>query len=38
VKLAFDYVHVSNAGMSEPQWQNKAIDAVGPQVGVGYRF
>lgn len=38
LRASFDYAHVSNAGLSEPQWQNKAIDAVGPKIGVGYRF
>jgi len=38
VRLSCNYVHVSNAALSEPQHQNKAIDALGPQVGVGYRF
>lgn len=38
LRLSCDYIHVSNAGLSEPQWQNKAIDAVGPEIGVGYRF
>ncbi|MDE1171198.1 MAG: acyloxyacyl hydrolase [Verrucomicrobium sp.] len=32
------YTHFSNAGLSEPAHPNRAIDAVGPQVGVGYRF
>lgn len=37
-RLACDYMHVSNAGMSEPEHQNEAIDALGPKVSVGYRF
>ena len=32
------YTHVSNAGLSEPQNGNRAIDALGPQVSLGRRF
>ncbi len=38
LRLACDYMHVSNAGLSEPEHQNKAIDALGPKLSVGYRF
>lgn len=38
VRLACDYMHVSNAGLSEPEHENKAIDALGPKLSVGYRF
>ncbi len=38
LRLSADYVHVSNAGLSEPDHQNRAIDAVGPKLGIGYRF
>lgn len=38
LRLACDYMHVSNAGLSEPAHQNKAIDALGPKISVGYRF
>lgn len=37
-RLSCDYVHVSNAGLSEPDHENMAIDALGPKVSVGYRF
>jgi opacity protein-like surface antigen len=37
-RLGVEYRHVSNAGMSEPRFQNNAIDALGPQVTVGYAF
>jgi hypothetical protein len=32
------YTHFSNAGLSEPERKNRAIDAAGPEVAVGYRF
>lgn len=38
VRMACDFMHVSNAGLSEPEHQNEAIDALGPKVSVGYRF
>lgn len=38
VRAAVDYQHVSNAGMSEPQFQNHPIDALGPKVSFGYSF
>ncbi len=38
VRLMAEYVHFSNAGLSEPARQNRAIDAIGPQLSVGYRF
>jgi len=37
-RLAVEYKHVSNAGMSEPTNPNNAIDALGPQMSVGYAF
>jgi lipid A 3-O-deacylase len=38
LRLSANYVHVSNAGLSEPEHDNKPIDALGPQLGIGYRF
>lgn len=38
VRLMAEYVHFSNAGLSEPARQNRAIDAIGPQLSVGCRF
>lgn len=38
VRFMVEYVHFSNAGLSEPARQNRAIDAIGPQLSVGYRF
>ena len=38
VRLTLEYVHFSNAGLSEPARQNRAIDAAGPQLSFGYRF
>ncbi|SDT85896.1 Lipid A 3-O-deacylase (PagL) [Verrucomicrobium sp. GAS474] len=37
-RLTLAYTHVSNAGLSEPQNSNRAIDAFGPEVSVGRRF
>ena len=37
-RLSVNYLHVSNAGMSEPAVQNKPIDALGPQLSFGVRF
>jgi len=37
-RLAVEYKHISNAGMSEPTNPNNAIDALGPQLTVGYAF
>ena len=37
-RLGAVYTHVSNAGLSEPQFENRAIDAFGPEVSVGRRF
>jgi len=37
-RLGIEYRHVSNAGMSEPRFPNNAIDALGPQLSVGYAF
>jgi hypothetical protein len=36
--LSLHYMHVSNAGLSEPAFENKAIDAVGPQIAFGHNF
>ncbi|MCX6909643.1 MAG: acyloxyacyl hydrolase [Verrucomicrobia bacterium] len=38
VRFMAEYVHFSNAGLSEPARQNRAIDAIGPQLSVGCRF
>ena len=38
VRLAAVYTHFSNAGLSEPGRKNRAIDAAGPELSVGYRF
>lgn len=37
-RLGVDYTHFSNAGLSEPQHPNRAIDAFGPQLSFGSRF
>ena len=38
VRLAAEYQHVSNAGLSEPQFPNHPIDSLGPILSVGYAF
>lgn len=38
VRFMAEYVHFSNAGLSEPARLNRAIDAIGPQLSVGCRF
>jgi hypothetical protein len=38
IRLAIQYLHVSNAGLSEPGRKNQPIDAIGPQLGIGYGF
>jgi len=38
LRLAAIYRHYSNAGLSEPQWQNEAIDSIGPQLSFGIHF
>ncbi len=37
-RLAIEYKHISNAGMSEPTNPNHPIDALGPQLTFGYAF
>jgi Lipid A 3-O-deacylase (PagL) len=37
-RAAFSYNHFSNAGLSEPQFLNRAIDNVGPELSIGTRF
>ncbi|MGF1678228.1 MAG: acyloxyacyl hydrolase [Candidatus Methylacidiphilales bacterium] len=32
------FTHVSNAGLSEPQFDNESLDGIGPQLSLGYRF
>jgi opacity protein-like surface antigen len=38
MRLAVEYKHISNAGMSEPTNPNNPIDALGPQLSVGCAF
>lgn len=38
VKIAGFYTHYSNASLSEPRHENRAIDAIGPELSVGWRF
>lgn len=38
LRLAVEYKHISNAGMSEPTNPNNPIDALGPQLTFGYTF
>lgn len=38
VRLTCEYQHVSNAGLSEPQFQNHPIDSLGPKLSFGYSF
>jgi len=38
VRLGVEYQHVSNAGLSEPQFPNHPIDELGPKLSFGYSF
>ncbi len=38
VRLGVEYQHVSNAGLSEPQFPNHPIDGLGPKLSFGYAF
>jgi len=38
VRLAVDYQHISNAGLSEPTNPNHPIDELGPKLSFGYSF
>ena len=38
VRLSGVYTHFSNAGLSEPARKNRAMDAAGPLIALGYRF
>ncbi len=38
VRLAVEYQHVSNAGLSEPEFPNHPIDEHGPKISFGYSF
>lgn len=38
VRFAAVYTHFSNAGLSEPERKNRALDAAGPVVSIGYSF
>jgi len=37
-RVGVNYTHFSNAGLSEPQFPNRAIDAFGPEISIGRRF
>jgi opacity protein-like surface antigen len=37
-RFTVSYEHISNAGMSEPEFLNKPVDAIGPKLGFGFRF
>lgn len=37
-RLGVEYQHLSNAGLSEPQFANHPIDALGPKLSVGFSF
>lgn len=38
VRLAAVFSHYSNAGLSEPERENRQIDALGPVLSLGFRF
>ena len=38
LRLSGIYTHFSNAGQSEPERPNHAIDQMGPELVLGYRF
>jgi hypothetical protein len=38
LRVGVEYQHVSNAGLSEPQFPNHPIDELGPKISVGYSF
>lgn len=38
VRLEVEYQHISNAGLSEPQFPNHPIDSLGPKLSFGYSF
>jgi opacity protein-like surface antigen len=38
LRLSVLYTHFSNAGLSEPGRKNRALDGIGPELSVGYRF
>jgi opacity protein-like surface antigen len=38
VRVAVEYQHVSNAGLSEPEFANHPIDELGPKLSFGYSF
>jgi opacity protein-like surface antigen len=38
VRLGVEYQHVSNAGLSEPEYPNHPIDELGPKLSFGYSF
>jgi opacity protein-like surface antigen len=38
MRVAGNYTHFSNGGLSEPGRKNRSLDAAGPQMTFGYRF
>ncbi|MEM9399976.1 MAG: acyloxyacyl hydrolase [Verrucomicrobiota bacterium] len=38
LRLAATYSHISNADLSEPDFENKAFDVVGPELSLGLKF
>ncbi len=38
IRFAAIYTHFSNSGLSEPERKNRALDAAGPVISVGYSF
>jgi hypothetical protein len=38
MRVAAVYTHFSNAGLSDPEHKNRALDAAGPQISFGRRF
>lgn len=37
-RVSVVYKHVSNAGLSKPEFQNESFDGIGPVLSFGYRF
>lgn len=38
MRVAGNYTHFSNGGLSEPTRKNRSLDAAGPELTFGYRF
>lgn len=38
LRLAAVYTHVSNADLSLPEFENKALDMIGPELSLGWKF